>query len=179
MEALDAPYLEIAFWRMVRKRAGWLAVLFVGEMLTATAMGYFEQEIAKAVVLALFVPPSSAAGVTPDHKRPHSSSRNGRREVRLSDWWRIIRREFSTGFVLGSVLAAIGLTRILIWQAIWAPTDHTQSLSQHGRPQPHWRCAVRHCFWIHALHSCCDALDSILQVLPPLLSQRSWTSQAW
>jgi magnesium transporter len=122
MEALDAPYLEIGFWRMVRKRAGWLAVLFVGEMLTATAMGYFEQEIAKAVVLALFVPLIISSGGSSGSQATTLVIRAmAVGEVRLSDWWRIVRREFSTGCVLGSVLAAIGLTRILIWQAIWAP----------------------------------------------------------
>jgi magnesium transporter len=121
MEALDAPYLEIGFWRMVNKRAGWLAILFVGEMLTATAMGYFEHEIAKAVVLALFVPLIISSGGNSGSQATTLVIRAmAVGEVRLSDWWKIIRREFSTGFVLGSVLSVLGLTRILIWQWLWS-----------------------------------------------------------
>ena len=120
MEALDAPYLQIGFWRMVQKRAGWLAVLFVGEMLTATAMGYFEQEIAKAVVLALFVPLIISSGGNSGSQATTLVIRAmAVGEVRLRDWWKVIRREISAGLVLGSVLAIIGFTRILIWQAIW------------------------------------------------------------
>ena len=120
MEALDAPYLQIGFWRMVQKRAGWLAILFVGEMLTATAMGYYEQEIARAVVLALFVPLIISSGGNSGSQATTLVIRAmAVGEVQLRDWWRIIRREFATGLVLGSVLAFIGLTRILLWQAIW------------------------------------------------------------
>lgn len=120
MEALDAPYLQIGFWRMVQKRAGWLAILFVGEMLTATAMGYYEQEIARAVVLALFVPLIISSGGNSGSQATTLVIRAmAVGEVQLRDWWRIIRREFATGIVLGSVLAFIGLTRILLWQAIW------------------------------------------------------------
>jgi magnesium transporter len=121
MEALDAPYLEIGFWRMVNKRAGWLAILFVGEMLTATAMGYFEHEIAKAVVLALFVPLIISSGGNSGSQATTLVIRAmAVGEVRLGDWWKIIRREFSTGFVLGSVLSVLGLTRILVWQWLWS-----------------------------------------------------------
>ena len=120
MEALDAPYLQISFWQMVKKRAGWLAILFVGEMLTATAMGYFEQEIAKAVVLALFVPLIISSGGNSGSQATTLVIRAmAMGEVRLRDWWRIVRREFSTGFVLGTVLAVIGTMRILLWQALW------------------------------------------------------------
>ncbi len=121
-EALDGPYLQIGFWQMVRKRAGWLTILFVGEMLTATAMGYFEQEIARAVVLALFVPLIISSGGNSGSQATTLVIRAmALGEVRLRDWWRVIRRELSIGFVLGSVLAAIGMTRILLWQAIWRP----------------------------------------------------------
>src|SRR5215470_13978008 len=120
MEALDAPYLEVSFGAMVRKRAGWLAILFVGEMLTATAMGYFEHEIARAVVLALFVPLIISSG---GNSGSQASTLVVRAmaigEVSLRDWWRIVQREFSTGFVLGAVLAIIGTMRILLWQALW------------------------------------------------------------
>jgi len=120
MEALDEPYLEIGFWKMVKKRAGWLAILFVGEMLTATAMGYFEKEIARAVVLALFVPLIISSGGNSGSQATTLVIRAmAVGEVRLRDWWRIVHREFSTGFVLGSFLALIGLARILVWQGIW------------------------------------------------------------
>jgi magnesium transporter len=120
MEALDEPYMEIGFWRMVQKRAGWLAILFVGEMLTATAMGYFEKEIARAVVLALFVPLIiSSGGNSGSQATSLVIQAMATGEVRLRDWFRIVRRELSTGLVLGSFLALIGLTRILVWQRIW------------------------------------------------------------
>lgn len=122
MEALDAPYLEIGFWRMVKKRVGWLSVLFIGEMLTASAMGYYEQEIARAVVLALFVPLIISSGGNSGSQATTLVIRAmAIGEVHLRDWWRIIRREFATGLVLGTFLALIGLTRILVWQAIWSP----------------------------------------------------------
>jgi len=120
MEALDGPYLEIGFWPMVKKRAGWLAILFVGEMLTATAMGYFEKEIAKAVVLALFVPLIISSGGNSGSQATTLVIRAmAVGEIRLRDWWKIMHREFSTGFVLGSFLAIIGLMRILLWQTVW------------------------------------------------------------
>src|SRR4051812_3277695 len=120
MEALDEPYLEIGFWRMVKKRAGWLAILFVGEMLTATAMGYFEKEIARAVVLALFVPLIiSSGGNSGSQATTLVIQAMAMGEIRLRDWFRIVRRELSTGCVLGSFLAVIGLTRILVWQGVW------------------------------------------------------------
>ena len=120
MEALDAPYLEITFWRMVRKRAGWLAILFAGEMLTATAMGHFEEEIARAVVLALFVPLIISSGGNSGSQATTLVIRAmALDEVRMRDWARIVRREFATGLVLGGVLALIGLVRILIWQSVW------------------------------------------------------------
>ncbi|HYZ86180.1 MAG TPA: magnesium transporter [Bryobacteraceae bacterium] len=122
MESLDAPYLKIAFWSLVRKRAGWLAVLFIGEMLTATAMSFFEQEIARAVVLALFVPLIISSGGNSGSQATTLVIRAmAVGEIRLGDWFRIIRRELFAGLVLGSVLAAIGITRILLWQALWKP----------------------------------------------------------
>jgi len=120
MEALGEPYLEIGFWRMVKKRAGWLAILFVGEMLTATAMGFFEKEIARAVVLALFVPLIiSSGGNSGSQATTLVIQAMAMGEVRLRDWFRIVRRELSTGLVLGTFLAGIGLTRILVWQGVW------------------------------------------------------------
>jgi magnesium transporter len=126
MEALDAPYMQIGFWRMVKKRAGWLAILFLGEMLTATAMGYYEHEIARAVVLALFVPLIISSGGNSGSQATTLVIRAmAVGEVRLRDWWRVVRREIATGAVLGSVLAVIGLARILLWQSLW------QSYGEH------------------------------------------------
>ncbi len=120
MEALDAPYLESGFWWMVRKRAGWLAVLFLGEMLTATAMGHFEEEIARAVVLALFVPLIISSGGNSGSQATTLVVRAmALGEVRLRDVFRVIRRELFAGLVLGCVLAIIGAARILVWQALW------------------------------------------------------------
>ena len=119
MEALDAPYLKVAFGRMVRKRAGWLAALFLGEMLTATAMAFFEEEIAKAVILALFVPLIISSGGNSGSQASTLVIRAmALGEVNLRDWWRVIRREFATGMVLGIVLGSIGFLRITLWHAI-------------------------------------------------------------
>jgi magnesium transporter len=118
MEALEAPYLEIGFFEMVRKRGGWLAILFLGEMLTATAMGYFEHEIAKAVILALFIPLIISSGGNSGSQATTLVIRAmALGEVRLRDWWRVVRREFAAGLTLGCMLGAIGLIRILLWQA--------------------------------------------------------------
>jgi magnesium transporter len=120
MEALDAPYLEVGFGQMVRKRAGWLAILFVGEMLTATAMGYFEHEIARAVVLALFVPLIISSGGNSGSQASTLVVRAmALGELRLRDWWRVIRREVAAGLVLGAVLASIGLVRIVAWESLF------------------------------------------------------------
>jgi magnesium transporter len=118
MEALDAPYMEIGFLEMIRKRGGWLSALFLGEMLTATAMGYFQDEIAKAVVLALFVPLIISSGGNSGSQATTLVIRAmALGEVGLRDWWRVIRRELATGLALGSVLGLIGMLRILVWQA--------------------------------------------------------------
>jgi len=119
MEALDGPYLETGFWQMVRKRAGWLAALFLGEMLTATAMGHYEEEIAKAVVLALFIPLIISSGGNSGSQASTLIIRAmALTEVRLRDWWRVARREILSGLVLGGVLASIGFLRIVAWQAV-------------------------------------------------------------
>ena len=115
-ETLGAPYLEIGFLRMVKKRAGWLSALFLGEMLTATAMGFFESEIEKAVVLALFVPLIISSGGNSGSQASTLVIRAmALGEVRLRDWWRVIRGEIFAGLALGSILAVIGIARILIW----------------------------------------------------------------
>jgi len=116
VEALDAPYLRVGLFTMVRKRAGWLAVLFLGEMLTATAMAYFEDEIAKAVVLALFVPLIISSGGNSGSQATSLIIRAmAVGDIRLRDWWRVLWRELVSGLCLGSVLAVIALARILLW----------------------------------------------------------------
>jgi len=118
-EALDEPYLRIELRRLVRKRAGWLAALFLGEMLTASAMGYYEAEIARAVVLALFVPLIISSGGNSGSQATTLVIRAmALGEVRLRDWWRVCRREVLVGLGLGAILSTIGLFRILLWHWI-------------------------------------------------------------
>ena len=116
VEALDAPYLNVGFVEMLRKRAGWLAVLFVGEMFTATALSYFQKEIDKATVLALFMPLIISAGGNSGSQATTLVIRAiALGEVRLRDWWRIAARELLMGLSLGALLAVIGITRIMLW----------------------------------------------------------------
>jgi magnesium transporter len=120
VEALDAPYLQIGMPRMIRKRVGWLSVLFLSEMLTASAMGYFEKEIARAVVLALFVPLIISSGGNSGSQASTLVIRAmALGEVRLRDWWRVVRREFIAGAALGLVLACIGFVRIVAWEGLF------------------------------------------------------------
>jgi magnesium transporter len=116
MEALDAPYLKIAMLSMVRKRAGWLSILFVSEMFTATAMGYFENELEKAAVLGLFLPMILSSGGNSGSQATSLIIRAmAVRDVTLRDWWKVLRRELMAGIALGAVLAAIVLVRIYLW----------------------------------------------------------------
>lgn len=115
-EELDEPYMQIGFFKMIRKRAGWLCILFVGEMFTATAMTYFEKEIEKAVVLALFIPLIISSGGNSGSQASTLIVRSlALGEVRLRDWWRVLFRELSAGAVLGIILGTMGLVRILAW----------------------------------------------------------------
>jgi magnesium transporter len=117
---LEEPYLQVPLLVMIRKRAGWLAALFLGEMLTATAMGQFEAEIARAVVLALFVPLIISSGGNSGSQATTLVIRAmALGEVKIRDWWRVIRRELVTGLGLGLILASIGLVRILLWQGLF------------------------------------------------------------
>jgi magnesium transporter len=119
-EALGAPYLRISLPRMVKKRAGWLAALFLGEMLTATAMARFQDEIARAVVLALFVPLIISSGGNSGSQATTLVIRAmALGEVRLRDWWRVARREVVSGLGLGIILGSIGVSRILIWEGVF------------------------------------------------------------
>ena len=115
-EALDEPYLEIPLFKLFKKRVGWLVILFIGEMLTATAMSFFEDEIAKAIVLALFVPLIiSSGGNSGSQASTLIIQAMALGEVYLEDWWRVLRREILSGLMLGSVLGIIGFFRIQIW----------------------------------------------------------------
>ena len=117
-EALDEPYMQIAISRMVKKRAGWLVILFLGEMLTATAMGFFEGEIEKAVVLALFVPLIISSGGNSGSQATTLVIRAmALGEIYLRDWWRVMRREVLAGLALGMILGTIGFLRITVWSA--------------------------------------------------------------
>jgi magnesium transporter len=117
-EALDEPYMEISFARMIQKRAGWLTALFLGEMLTATAMGFFETEISRAVVLALFVPLIISSGGNSGSQASTLVIRAlALGEVTLVDWWRVMRRELAAGLALGTILGSIGFLRISVWSA--------------------------------------------------------------
>jgi magnesium transporter len=126
VQVLEEPYLEVGFFEMMRKRAPWLAVLFFGEMLTATAMGYFEHEISRAVVLALFIPLIISSGGNSGSQASTLVIRAmALGEVRLFDFWRVTRREFASGLVLGSILGILGLLRVLIWGGLF------QSYGEH------------------------------------------------
>lgn len=116
--AMDKPYMQVTLPTMVRKRAGWLVILFLGEMLTATAMGFFEKEIERAVVLALFVPLIISSGGNSGSQASTLVIRAlALSEVKLRDWWRVMRREVLSGLGLGVILGTIGFLRISIWSA--------------------------------------------------------------
>ncbi len=120
MEALETPYMETGWMAMIRKRAGWLSALFLGEMLTASAMGHYEHQIAKAVVLALFIPLIISSGGNSGSQATTLIIRAmALGEVTIRDWWRVIRRELAAGVSLGCILASIGLVRVLSWQGLF------------------------------------------------------------
>lgn len=119
VEALDAPYMDIGFWRMIRKRAGWLCALFLSEMLTASAMQSFEGELEKAIVLTLFIPLIMSSGGNSGSQATSLLIRAlALRQIRLGDWWRIALRELPTGITLGAILGVIGIVRITLWQKL-------------------------------------------------------------
>lgn len=119
-EALGEPYLSIPFFSLMNKRIGWLTILFLGELLTASAMGYFEDEIAKAVVLALFLPLIISSGGNAGSQASTLIVRSlALGEVTFKDWWRVIRREVYSGLFLGTILGLIGFLRVSIWSALF------------------------------------------------------------
>lgn len=128
MEALGKPYMKIGFAGMIRKRAGWLAALFLGEMLTASAMQHFEGELEKAVVLTLFIPLIMSSGGNSGSQATSLIIRAlAIGELKLSDWWRVAIRELPTGIVLGAILGLVGFVRVVFWQMA--------GLYDYG---PHW-----------------------------------------
>jgi magnesium transporter len=133
MEALDEPYMRIPLWRMVRKRAGWLVILFLGEMLTATAMANYQEELAKALVLALFLPLIVSSGGNSGSQASTLMIRAmALGEVTLRDWWRVMGREVQAGLSLGVILGAIGVVRVAAWAIIGEQYFHRQPYG------PHW-----------------------------------------
>ncbi|MGQ7857099.1 magnesium transporter [Pedobacter sp. WC2501] len=127
-EALDEPYLDIPVLKLVKKRAGWLIVLFLGEMLTATAMQHFEIELEKAVVLSLFIPLiMSSGGNSGSQASTLIIQAMALGEVTIAEWWRVMRRELVSGALLGIILGTIGFIRIITWQQL--------HLYNYG---PHW-----------------------------------------
>lgn len=118
-EALNEPYLDIPLLKLFRKRVGWLIILFIGELLTATAMGHFEDEIAKALILALFVPLIiSSGGNSGSQASTLIIQAMAVGEIYISDWWRVLKREIISGILLGSVLGLLGFFRVAIWHSI-------------------------------------------------------------
>jgi len=118
--ALDAPYLQTSALQMIKKRAGWLAVLFVGELFTATAMNHYQGELEKALVLSLFIPMIISSGGNSGSQASTLVIRAmALDQLRLRDWWRVVRRELTSGVSLGLILASIGVVRILAWQMLF------------------------------------------------------------
>ena len=119
MEALDEPYMETPFMELMKKRARWLVILFIGETFTATAMGFFEAEIAKAVVLALFIPLIISSGGNAGSQSTTLIIRAmALGEVKLKDWWRVMKREVCSGVFLGAILGFIGFLRVALWAGV-------------------------------------------------------------
>lgn len=117
MQAISQPYLRTGFWSMIRKRAGWLSALFLGEMLTASAMQHFDNELAKAVMLTLFIPLIMSSGGNSGSQATSLLIRSlALGEVALRDWWKVALRELPTGMLLGAMLGLVAIIRIMIWQ---------------------------------------------------------------
>jgi magnesium transporter len=133
MEVLDEPYMDTPFAKLIRKRAGWLIVLFLGELLTATALAYFNDEIAKATVLVMFMPLiASSGGNSGSQASTLIIQAMAVGEVTIKDWWKVMRREIFSGMALGGILALIGFLRICIWHGFMA---HGLITDLYG---PHW-----------------------------------------
>jgi magnesium transporter len=125
VESLDYPYVKTPFFSLIRKRAGWLIILFLSEMLTATAMGHFQSELDAALVLSLFVPLIISSGGNSGSQAATLIIRAmALNELTPRRWWYVMRREIFSGLTLGVILGTIGLIRITIWQELhWANYD--------------------------------------------------------
>ncbi|MGZ3863705.1 MAG: magnesium transporter [Bacteroidia bacterium] len=140
METLDESYMGTSYFGLIKKRAGWLVVLFIGESLTATAMSYFENELARAVVLALFVPLIiSSGGNTGSQASTLIVRALALGEITFRDWWRILKREFAVGLTLGIILGIVGFLRVAIWSSFvdvnggqWMPVGFTVGFTLVG-----------------------------------------------
>ena len=118
VEALEEPYMEASLFEMVKKRATWLVILFLGEMLTASAMGFFEEELQKTVVLSLFIPLIISSGGNSGSQASTLIIRAmALGEIQLRDWWVVMRKEIFSGVMLGLILGIIGFFRIIIWSS--------------------------------------------------------------
>lgn len=118
-EALNEPYLDIPFFTLIQKRAGWLVLLFFGELFTASAMAYFSDELSKALVLSIFVPLIiSSGGNSGSQASTLIIQAMAVGEVRIEDWWRVMRREILSGLTLGGILGIIGFVRIAVWHQL-------------------------------------------------------------
>jgi magnesium transporter len=127
MEALEDPYMSTPFLQMIKKRAGWLIILFIGETFTATVMSFFQDQIAKAVILALFIPLIISSGGNSGSQASTLIIRAlALGEITIRDWWKIVKKEFSTGLVIGLILGFIGFLRVAAWSYF---------ISSYG---PHW-----------------------------------------
>jgi magnesium transporter len=132
LEALDDPYLSTPLPAMLRKRATWLVILFLSEMLTATAMGHFQGEIEKALVLAVFIPLIISSGGNSGSQAATLIIRAlALGEVKLHDWWRVLGHEILSGLLLGAILGSIGFARIAAWHAL--------GISYGPQADKHWR----------------------------------------
>ena len=119
MEALNEPYLDISIFKLFKKRITWLVVLFIGELFTATAMGYFEDELAKVLVLASFIPLIlSTGGNSGSQSSTLIIQAMAVGEITIADWWKILRREIIGGFLLGILLGILGFFRVAVWHLI-------------------------------------------------------------
>ncbi len=132
MEALEAPYMEISTVEMLKKRGGWLAVLLIGGMLTATAMGFFQDELARADVLSLFLPLIIASGGNSGSQATSLIIRAlSLRQIELRDWWRVALKELKSGVLLGVMLATIGFVRVIVWEHLFRAGFFSRGYGEH------------------------------------------------
>ncbi|MEI6846959.1 MAG: magnesium transporter [Chlorobiaceae bacterium] len=126
VEALEEPYMDLPIFQLVKKRAGWLVILFIGEMLTASALAFFQDELAKAIVLATFIPLIISSGGNSGSQAATLIIRSlSLGEITIMDWWQVMRREIVSGLALGGLLGLIGVLRVIIWAAIFGKLTMT------------------------------------------------------